>query len=156
MASPSSGTKFASGVLKICSCSWVYSLIDFFLNQPLPASRDFKKKICGPLLTIIFLTKSNNFTYRFYFDHVNDDSIKDMFCVKHVYFSTEMVFCYRNCSDLLREKNILVIEKIVWYSRLKAENLQNVWDHYSNLFKQWKFSTMLFQLVPGGFSYLMN
>jgi hypothetical protein len=24
----------------------------------------------------------------------------------------KMVFCYQNCSDLLREKNVLVIEKI--------------------------------------------
>ena len=41
----------------------------------------------------------------------------------------EMVFCYQNCSDLLWEKNVLVIEKNFWNSRLKAENLQNIWDH---------------------------
>ena len=38
-------------------------------------------------------------------------------------------FCYQNCSDLLWEKIILVIEKNFWNSRLKAENLQNFWDH---------------------------
>ena len=35
-----------------------------------------------------------------------------------------LVFCYQNCSDLLWEKIVLVIEKIFWNSRLKAENLQ--------------------------------
>ena len=39
------------------------------------------------------------------------------------------VFCYQNCSDLLWEKIVLVIEKNFWNSRLKAENFQNVWDH---------------------------
>ena len=39
-----------------------------------------------------------------------------------------MVFCYQNCSDLLYEKIVLVIEKNVWNSRLKAKNLQNFWD----------------------------
>ena len=32
-----------------------------------------------------------------------------------------LVFCYQNCSDILWEKNVLVIEKNVWNSRLKAE-----------------------------------
>ena len=45
-----------------------------------------------------------------------------------------MVFCYQNCSDLLWEKIVLVIEKNFWNSRLKAENLQNFWEH-ENLFK---------------------
>ena len=33
-----------------------------------------------------------------------------------------LVFCYQNCSDLLWEKIVLVIEKKIWNSRLKAEN----------------------------------
>ena len=41
----------------------------------------------------------------------------------------ELVFCYQNCSDLLWEKIVLVIEKNFWNSRLKAENFQNFWDH---------------------------
>ena len=41
----------------------------------------------------------------------------------------KMVFCYQNCSDLLWEKIVLVIEKNFWNLRLKAENLQNFWDH---------------------------
>ena len=52
-----------------------------------------------------------------------------------------MVFCYQNCSDLLWEKIVLVIEKNFWNSRLKAENLQIFWDHLNNLFKQWKVRT---------------
>ena len=43
--------------------------------------------------------------------------------------SSEMVFCYLNCSDLLWEKIVLVIEKNFWNSRLKAENFQKFWDH---------------------------
>ena len=39
------------------------------------------------------------------------------------------VFCYQNCSDLLWEKIVLVIEKNFWNSRLKAENLQTFWDY---------------------------
>ena len=41
-------------------------------------------------------------------------------CVKSVVI-LGTVFCYQNCSDLLWEKNVLVIEKNVWNSRLKAE-----------------------------------
>ena len=54
----------------------------------------------------------------------------------------KMVFCYQNCSDLLWEKIVLVIEKNFWNSRLKAENFQNFWDHLNNLFKQWKVRTI--------------
>ena len=71
-----------------------------------------------------------------------------------------LVFCYQNCSDLLW-LIVLVIENIFWNLRLKAENLKNVWDHSNNLFKQWKVRTifgnaMLFQIVPEGFSDIMN
>ena len=53
-----------------------------------------------------------------------------------------MVLCYQNCSNLLWEKNVLVIEKNFWNSRLKAKNFQNLWDHSNNLFKQWKVRTI--------------
>ena len=43
-------------------------------------------------------------------------------------FLIQMVFCYPNCSDLLWEKIVPVIEKIFWNPRLKAENLPNFWD----------------------------
>ena len=54
----------------------------------------------------------------------------------------EMLFCYQNCSDLLWEKIVLVIEKNFWNSRLKAKNFQKFWDHLNNLFKQWKDRTI--------------
>ena len=41
----------------------------------------------------------------------------------------KIVFCYQNCSGLMWEKIVLVIEKKVWNSRLKVDNLQNFWDH---------------------------
>ena len=73
----------------------------------------------------------------------------------------KMVFCYQKGSALLWEEIALVIKKNFWNLRLKAENLQNFWDHENNLFQQWKFRTifgdrMIFKLFPGGFSYLMN
>ena len=43
-----------------------------------------------------------------------------------------MVFCYQNCSDLLWEKIVLVIEN----------NFSKCWDHWNNLFKQWKVRTI--------------
>ena len=44
-------------------------------------------------------------------------------------FYAKMVFCFQNCSDLLWEKIVLVIEKNFRNLRLKAENLQNFWGH---------------------------
>ena len=46
-----------------------------------------------------------------------------LLCTKCMSLIEEMVFCYQNCSDLLWEKIVLVIEKNIWNSRLKAENL---------------------------------
>ena len=40
-----------------------------------------------------------------------------------------LVLCYKNCSDILWEKIVLVIEKNFWSLRLKAKNLQTFWDH---------------------------
>ena len=64
---------------------------------------------------------------------------------------TRMVFCYQNCSDLLWEKIVLVVEKNFWNSRLKAESFQKNCDHWNNLFKQWEIifgNRILFELVP--------
>ena len=69
---------------------------------------------------------------------------------------------YQNCSDdLLWEKIVLKWSRFFGDSRLKAENLQNYWDYYNNLFKWWNVgilfgNRMLFQLVPGGFLYQIN
>ena len=57
-------------------------------------------------------------------------------------FRWKMVFCYQNCSDLLWEKIVLVIQKNFWNSRLKAEDSKFVWNHLNNLFKQWKVRTI--------------
>ena len=35
-----------------------------------------------------------------------------------------MVFCYQNCSDLLWEKNVLVIKENFWNSRLRLRSLE--------------------------------
>ena len=35
-----------------------------------------------------------------------------------------------------------LIEKTFWNSRLKAKNLQKIWDHKNNFFEQWKVRTI--------------
>ena len=52
------------------------------------------------------------------------------------YFVTKIVLTY------CEKKIVLVIENKFWKSRLKAEELQNCWDHKNNLFKQWKDRTI--------------
>ena len=56
-----------------------------------------------------------------------------------------MIFCFQNCTDLLWEKKVLLIEKHFWNSRLKARNLQNFWDYSNNLSEKWKGSTNFFK-----------
>ena len=78
---------------------------------------------------------------------------------KHLDFSNKWYFVTKNVWQLW-EKNVLVIEKIFWNSRLKAENLQKLWYHLNNLFKQWKVWTIfgnrmlftLFQSAPNNFN----
>ena len=76
-------------------------------------------------------------------------ALKSIFAIRMIFNPAEsLVFCYQNWSDLLWEK-------IVLYSDWKKN-----WDHLNNLFKQWKVRTIfgnriLFQLVPGCFSYLI-
>ena len=55
--------------------------------------------------------------------------------------SQSMVFCYQNCSDLLWEKIVLVIEKNFRNSRLSQE-LAKFLRSLNNLFKQWKARTI--------------
>ena len=56
--------------------------------------------------------------------------------------TSHIKFRFSEETDLLWEKIILVIEKNFWSSRLKAKNLQKIWDHLNNLFKQWKVRTI--------------
>ena len=85
----------------------------------------------------------------------------------------KMVFCCQNCSDLLWEQIVLVIkngillpklfwptvkkivleiEKNFWNSRPSASNVQKFWDHWNNLFKQWKVRTIFGNRMLWGFS----
>ena len=64
--------------------------------------------------------------------------------------SAEMVFCYQNCSDLLWEKIVLVIERLLKF-KAEGREFEFFCDHLNNLFKQWKVRTisgnrMLFNL----------
>ena len=59
----------------------------------------------------------------------NWELIKSCLILSFQWIIVEMVFCYQNCSDLLWEKIVLVIEKNFWNSRLQAKNLQKNWDH---------------------------
>ena len=58
-----------------------------------------------------------------------------MWFIRSLHFQN-LIFCYQNCSYLLWEKIVLVIKKNFWSSRLKAENLQNFWNHYLEQFIQ--------------------
>ena len=58
------------------------------------------------------------------------NSIATVFVCKKWYFVTKIVLTF------YEKKIVLVIEKNVWNSRLKAENLQTFWDPKNNLFKQ--------------------
>ena len=83
------------------------------------------------IITSIFLTCSCRFLFKYQY-----------FLFSNCHFNCSMVFCYQNCSDLLWEKIVLVIEKNFWNSRLKAENFQSFWDQKNNLFEQWKVKTI--------------
>ena len=48
---------------------------------------------------------------------------------------TKMVFCFHNCSDLLWEKNVRVIEKFFWNSMLKAENFLRTLEQFIKTIK---------------------
>ena len=58
------------------------------------------------------------------------------------WLKVRIVFYYQNLSDLLWEKNVVVIDNFFWYLRLMAENLKMSWDHDNNLFKQWMARTI--------------
>ena len=83
-----------------------------------------------PIVKIVWTMK------RFLLQHMSNMTVENCrtcssvshFVVRLSSLST-MVFCYQNCSYLLWEKILLVIEKNFWNSRLKAENLEKFWDH---------------------------
>ena len=73
----------------------------------------------------------------------------------------EMGFCFQNCSGLLWEKIVLVIEKNFWNSRLKARISKHFEINrkiHSNRerYKYNFWNRMIFLLVPGGFSDLIH
>ena len=72
-----------------------------------------------------------------------------------------MVFCYQNCSDLLWEKIVLVIEKKLLKFEAEglefAKNLRPLEQFIQAVKGQNNFwQQNAFWLVPGGFSDLMN
>ena len=87
----------------------------------------------------------------------NFNNLQTQYC-QHVLAG--MVFCYQNCSDLLWEKYVLVIENIFWNLRLKAVNLQNFETAatiYSNSERSVQFLKQKASwLFPGGFSDLIH
>ena len=96
-----------------------FSIKNFTIHQNVPYS--FKRKTLQiSVITqwAIFFEKSGNGMY--------------VTCVAALLlnnFTTKnatMVFCYQNCSDLLWERIVLVIEKNIWNSRLKAKNLRSL------------------------------
>ena len=65
--------------------------------------------------------------------------------IKQWYFFSKIVLIYW-------EKKIALFTKL-WNSRLKAKNLQTFWNHWNNLFKQWKVRTVLETEVLGVYCF---
>ena len=68
---------------------------------------------------------------------------KKYFCLKKLFLSIIQLRCISkrrppSIHSILLPKLFWPTEKNFWNSRLNAENLQNIWDHLNNLFKQWK------------------
>ena len=53
-----------------------------------------------------------------------------------------MVFCFENCSDILRETIDLVMEKKFCKFAIEGQVFANFWDHIDNWFEQCKFRTV--------------
>ena len=128
---------------------WEFSLSkpNFFILAKVDMAKiwnfvSYDKKFCHfdthqQSLSLSFCQREDRDKWQKYF-HIKSQT-KILFAFS---FDVEMVFSYQNCSDLLREKIVLEFEKNFWYLRLKAKNLQKFWDHFKNLFKQWKFRTI--------------
>ena len=68
---------------------------------------------------------------------VHPTDVDKLLIGKSWYFVTRIFLTY--CEKRLH----LVIEKNFWNSRLKVKNFQKFWDHWNNLFKQWKVRQFL-------------
>ena len=64
----------------------------------------------------------SSFVYSWSISHILEH---EFFCLG-LWAAQGMVFCYQNCSDLLWEKFVLVIQKNFWKLRLKAENFAKI------------------------------
>ena len=73
-----------------------------------------------------------------------------------------MVFCYKNCSGLLWEKNVLVTEKKLLKFEAEGQEFAIFLRSFEQVIQTVKGvrtffgNRMLFQLVPGDFSDLIN
>ena len=85
---------------------------------------NFYSSLCKIYLSIHLAKREKAFTTTTYFKKIHSLPTTN----KSIYWP-EMVFCYQNCSDLLWDKIVLVIEKNFW-NFAKAKHLQNFWDHY--------------------------
>ena len=65
---------------------------------------------------------------------------------------------YQNCSDVLWEKIVLVIEKTFWNSRLKADNwMSTTFEKKSSYFiPYWGFATMLHIIINSWFRNIIS
>ena len=89
---------------------------------------------------------TNSFQFGKLYRHFMHKMAPQRWIYSTLFLLWKMVFCYQNCSDLLWEKIVLVIQKRFWNSRLKAENLQKFRDHLNNLFKQFLVTECCFNL----------
>ena len=143
-------------LIATCFCSWLYGNLQFCFNLNSISGRFLYYWACFHIMTGKWSFASNDILSMafllfdgqlFIFLSVNGIWEKRLqhFILYKVYktktlnilkvafiFVLNLIlapFSKKNCSDLLWEKIVLVIEKNFWNLRLKAENLQKFWDH---------------------------
>ena len=83
-----------------------------------------------------FLTFPACFRIPIFFSNLNSNC-SNLFYLRKLQEQVKKAFCYQKLFSHCLHKLFKWSQKF-WNSRLKAENFQNFWDHWNNLFKQWE------------------
>ena len=126
---------FRNNVMPANAAAWYMAKRRFFTKSPgsnqspllLSLLKEYPKVIYWRTLTTVRVRLSKllvSFSFSTFWNNVGQfGCLRKLVFGKNCRYILKMVFCYQTCSDLLWEKIVLVVEKIFWNSRLKAENL---------------------------------
>ena len=117
------------GQFKIATCSLLSGIKEFWFGFFTNTYFDQFYGICGSVAKFIHFMFVHFMVFPNTILMLNMSISRSFIFLCQAKYLGEMVFCYQNCTDLLWERIVLVIEKNFWNSRLKAENLQNFWGH---------------------------